>query len=136
MFKAVREVKIGECTANQALKKQPLAWYLKDKKDSSRAEFFVTAFVLCVCMEKHHTSFAWIFVGIISGVESTDIRTMVLDVEIIRVAFDDVVSGNHMGVSKNRGIPKWMVKIRENPIKIDDLGGPPQFLETPIYLIF
>ena len=48
MFKAVREVKIGECTANQALKKQPLAWYLKDKKDSSRAEFFVTAFVLCV----------------------------------------------------------------------------------------
>ena len=29
-----------------------------------------------------------------------------------------------MGVSKNRGIlpPKWMVKIMENPIKIDDLG--------------
>ena len=45
MFKAVREVNIGECTANQALKKQPLAWYLEDKKDSSRAEFFVTAFV-------------------------------------------------------------------------------------------
>ena len=40
---------IGECTANQALKKQPLAWYLEDKKDSSRAEFFVTAFV-CVCV--------------------------------------------------------------------------------------
>ena len=36
------------CTANQALKKQPLAWYLEDKKDSSRAEFFVTAFVLGV----------------------------------------------------------------------------------------
>ena len=49
MFKAVREVKIGECAANQALKKQPLAWYLKDKKDSSRAEFFVTAFVCVVC---------------------------------------------------------------------------------------
>ena len=49
MFKAVREVNIGECTANQALKKQPLAWYLEDKKDSSRAEFFVTAFV-CVCV--------------------------------------------------------------------------------------
>ena len=30
-----------------------------------------------------------------------------------------------MGVSKNRGTPKWMVKIMENPIKIDDLGGGP-----------
>ena len=29
-----------------------------------------------------------------------------------------------MGVSKNRGIPKWMVKIMENPIKMDDLGVP------------
>ena len=29
----------------------------------------------------------------------------------------------HMGVSKNRGTPKWMVKIMENPIKIDDLGA-------------
>ena len=34
-----------------------------------------------------------------------------------------------MGVSKNRGgPPKWMVKIMENPIKMDDLGGPPLFL--------
>ena len=35
-----------------------------------------------------------------------------------------------MGVSKNRRIlpPKWMVKIRENPIKMDDLGG-----NTPIF---
>ncbi len=38
----------------------------------------------------------------------------------------------YMGVSKNRGTPKWMVKIRENPIKMDDLGVP-LFLETPIY---
>ena len=38
---------------------------------------------------------------------------------------------NHMGVSKNRGTPKWMVKIMENPIKMDDLGVP-LFLETPI----
>ena len=39
-----------------------------------------------------------------------------------------------MGVSKNRGTPKWMVKIMENPIKMDDLGGkPPLFLEIPIY---
>ena len=29
----------------------------------------------------------------------------------------------HTGVSKNSGTPKWMVKIRENDIKIDDLGG-------------
>ena len=35
--------------------------------------------------------------------------------------------------TKNRGIlpPKWMVKIMENPIKIDDFGVP-LFLETPI----
>ena len=37
----------------------------------------------------------------------------------------------NMGVSKNRGIPKWMVKIMENPIKMDDLGVFPLFLETP-----
>ena len=37
---------------------------------------------------------------------------------------------NHLGVSKNRGKrPKWMVKIMENPIKLDDLGGP-LFSET------
>ena len=35
-----------------------------------------------------------------------------------------------MGVSKNRGTPKWMVNIMENPIKMDDLGIP-LFLETP-----
>ena len=29
-----------------------------------------------------------------------------------------------MGVFKNRGTPKWMVKIMENPIKMDDLGVP------------
>ena len=38
---------------------------------------------------------------------------------------------HHLGVSKNRGIPKWMVKIMENPIKIDDLGVP-LFSETSI----
>ena len=37
-----------------------------------------------------------------------------------------------MGVSKNRGTPKWMV-YNGNPIKMGDLGGPPLFLETPIY---
>ena len=27
--------------------------------------------------------------------------------------------------TKNKGTPKWMVKIMENPIKMDDLGGKP-----------
>ena len=40
----------------------------------------------------------------------------------------------NMGVSKNRGIPKWMVKIMENPIKMDDLGGKTLFLvQHPYY---
>ena len=40
----------------------------------------------------------------------------------------------YMGVSKNRGTPKWMV-YKEHPIKMDDLGVP-LFLETPIYNCF
>ena len=39
-----------------------------------------------------------------------------------------------MGVSTNNGTPKWMVYFMENPIKMDDLGGPPLFLETPIWI--
>ena len=31
--------------------------------------------------------------------------------------------GKHMGVSKNRGTPKWMVKIMENPIKHGMIWG-------------
>ena len=38
----------------------------------------------------------------------------------------------YIGVSKNSGTPKWMVKIMEIPIKMDDLGVP-LFSETPIY---
>ena len=40
----------------------------------------------------------------------------------------------HLGVNPKIGgkPPKWMVKIMENPIKMDDLGVP-LFLETPIY---
>ena len=38
-----------------------------------------------------------------------------------------------MGVSKNRGTPKWMVYNMENPVKMDDLGLP-LFLETSIYM--
>ena len=37
----------------------------------------------------------------------------------------------YKGVSSNSGTPKWMVKIMENPIKMDDLGVP-LFLETPM----
>ena len=37
-----------------------------------------------------------------------------------------------IGVSKNRDTPKWMVKIMENPIKMDDLGVP-LFSETSVY---
>ena len=40
----------------------------------------------------------------------------------------------YMGVNPKIGVkpPKWIVKIRENPIRIDDLGVP-QFLETHTY---
>ena len=38
----------------------------------------------------------------------------------------------YIGVSKNRGTPKWMVKIMENRIKKDDLEVP-LFLETSIF---
>jgi len=41
----------------------------------------------------------------------------------------------YMGCFQNIGIPQnWMVKIMENPIKMDDLGVP-LFLETPIYTL-
>ena len=42
----------------------------------------------------------------------------------------------NMDVSKNWGYfpPKWMVKIMENPIKMDDFGVP-LFLETPTCLL-
>ena len=42
----------------------------------------------------------------------------------------------NMGVSKNSGTLNWMVKIRETSIKMDDLGGPPLFLETPTCFFF
>ena len=37
----------------------------------------------------------------------------------------------HMGVSKIRGTPTWMVKIVENPIEMDDLGVKPTILGNP-----
>ena len=39
----------------------------------------------------------------------------------------------YMDLSKNRGTPKWMVKIMENPNKMDDLGGTIIFGNTHIY---
>ena len=42
-------------------------------------------------------------------------------------------TNNYMGVCKNRGTPKWINFIMENPIKMDDLGVP-LFLETPIHI--
>ena len=47
-----------------------------------------------------------------------------------RVTSRNPGSPSQMGVSKNNGTPKWMVEIRENPIQMDDLGGPPLFLEA------
>ena len=53
-------------------------------------------------------------------------------VGLIRMSHSLEQKQHNIGVSKNSGTPKWMVKIMENPIKMDDLGGPPLFLETPI----
>ena len=47
-----------------------------------------------------------------------------------------VVTVTGRGVDLSRDTPKWMVKIMENPIKIDDWGENHLihlFLETPIY---
>ena len=38
----------------------------------------------------------------------------------------------YMGVSENRGIPKWMVKIMEHPINPWMIWGYHFFLDTPI----
>ena len=46
----------------------------------------------------------------------------IINLQIIDILCDICIQ---MGVSKNRGTPKWMVKIKENPIKMDDLGGKP-----------
>ena len=42
---------------------------------------------------------------------------------------------SNIGVSKTRGTLKWMVKIMETPLKMDDLGVP-LFLETSILVSF
>ena len=41
----------------------------------------------------------------------------------------------YTGVSKNRGFPpKWMVKIMENRIRMDDLGGKPNYFWKHPYI--
>ena len=41
-----------------------------------------------------------------------------------------------LGWFQKRGTPKWMVKIMENPTKMDDLGGfPPIFGSTPTLIL-
>ena len=49
-------------------------------------------------------------------------------------ASDRIRIKNHeqnLGVSKNSGIPKWMEKIMEHPVKMDDLGGTHYFRKHP-----
>ena len=47
-------------------------------------------------------------------------------IDLAHVAPEAATKTRHVDISKNRGVPpKWMVKIRENPIKMDDLGGKP-----------
>ena len=50
------------------------------------------------------------------------------------VSFKECFKGCIWVFPKISGTPKWMVKIMENPIKMDDFGVP-LFLETPIYVI-
>ena len=46
---------------------------------------------------------------------------------------DPSQEGKYLGVSKNRGKPpKWMVYNGKPYEQMDDLGGFPLFLETPI----
>ena len=42
----------------------------------------------------------------------------------------------YLDVSKNRGTPKWMVKIMENPIKMDDLGGKTDYFRKHLSMFF
>ena len=66
---------------------------------------------------------------------------MIVDTQMFKAlicSFKGGISMYHMYVSKNRGVypPKWMVKIMENPIKMDDLGVPVIFGNTHISRIF
>ena len=43
---------------------------------------------------------------------------------------------SNLGVSKNRGTPKWMVKIKENPIKMVMIWGYHYFRKHPFKQLF
>ena len=53
---------------------------------------------------------------------------------VLELQSQPVFNGWKWMFPKMDGTSKWMVKIMENPIKIDDLGVP-SFLETPKWLI-
>ncbi len=44
-----------------------------------------------------------------------------------------VIACGHVGVEPKIGVPQNGWFIMENPIKMNDLGGPPLFLETPMW---
>ena len=54
-------------------------------------------------------------------------------IQVDKISEKGDLSFSRYGCFQNRGTPKWMAKIMENPIKMDDLGVP-LFLETPISL--
>ena len=74
-------------------------------------------------------SHTWCFPGGEFGSLKTHLKTSrdlwgVHTKTILTMFLDGLFGWLDMGVSKNRGTPKWMVKIMENPIKMDDLGVP------------
>ena len=60
------------------------------------------------------------------------VRSAVASTGCVRfVAGSEILNNHRLGVSKNKGTPKWMV-YNGNHIKMDDLGIP-LFLETPTW---
>ena len=51
--------------------------------------------------------------------------------ETLQCMFRFLEVANIHGCFQKRGTPKWMVKIMENPIKMDDLGVFPYFWKHP-----
>ena len=74
---------------------------------------------------KPHLTVPYLFESKLSGVPHYQVTR--LDSTSEAQIYRERESGGYTDVSKNRGTPKWMVKIMENPIKMDDLGGTPIF---------
>jgi len=79
-----------------------------------------------LCQHVGFTNLRHVF--IFSPLEGT--QSLLVELPLASFTIEKLLQG-FMGVSKNRGTPKWMVKIMENPIKMDDLEGS-LFLETPL----